>query len=273
MSSQERHNNKKRYVFKGGNFILSPLNSNNISLNFISESRKEKKKKNNSNIIINNLNTKKSKKNLNVEFIKSNPNLLAFSRSNNSSNKKFVNITNNNIDYIKKYYADKNSKEKSKNFFLNNSKSHNKSFLGQKNLSYEYLKTEINSSYLNILKKRTKIENNQNMNLIFSPRNNFQKSNSNFYNDFLGSSSGLFKKDLPNNLNNKIKEDQGRSENITNQSTNESKINPKKKINIINNYDGNKKRENTNHKGPEEIHWYFVKSIQEGKKYQKKFEL
>ena len=47
MSSQERHNNKKRYVFKGGNFFLSPLNTNNISLNFISESRKEKKKKNN----------------------------------------------------------------------------------------------------------------------------------------------------------------------------------------------------------------------------------
>ena len=81
------------------------------------------------------------------------------------------------------------------------------------------------------------------MNLIFFPRNNFQKSNSNFYNDFLGSSSGLFKKDLPNNLNNKIKEDQGRSENITNQSTNESKINPKKKINIINNYDGYQKHE------------------------------
>ena len=54
MSSQERHRNNKKYVFKGGNFILSPLNPKNISLNLISANKKENKNKNNSNILINN---------------------------------------------------------------------------------------------------------------------------------------------------------------------------------------------------------------------------
>ena len=285
MSSKERHRNKKRYIFKGGNFILSPLNSSNISLNFISSNKKETKNKNNSEMIMNNISTKKSKKNLNPEFVKSNPNLLAFSRSNNSylnainntPSKNFVNLTNNNINYIKKLYVNKKAKEN--NYFINNSKSHNKNNLGEKKLSYDYLKTEIPSSNSNIFKKGSKIQNIPNINIIFPSKNNFQKSNSHFYDDFYGSSSGLFKKDLPNFKDksfeekiilHKVKEDQGRSESGTNQSTNESKIIKKKKVNI--NLEGNKKGENITRKGPEEIHWYFVKSIQEGKKYQNKFD-
>ena len=291
MSSQDRHRNKKRYIFKGGNFILSPLNSKNISLNFISSNKKEIKNKNNSKLIINNISTKKTKKNLNPEFVKSNPNLLAFSRANNSylnainhnntPNKNFVNLTNNNINYMKKLYVNKKTKEN--NYFINNSKSHNKNNLGEKKLSYDYLKTEIPSSNSNIFKKGTKVQNIPNINIIFPSKNNFQKSNSNFYDDFYGSSSGLFKKDLPNFkynssdksfeekiILNKGKEDQGRSESGTNQSTNESKIIKNKKVNI--NIEGNKKVENILRKGPEEIHWYFVKSIQEGKKYQNKFD-
>ena len=62
MSSQERHRNNKKYVFKGGNFILSPLNPKNISFNLISANKKENKNKNNSNILTNNLSTKKAKK-------------------------------------------------------------------------------------------------------------------------------------------------------------------------------------------------------------------
>ena len=291
MSSQDRHRNKKRYIFKSGNFILSPLNSKNISLNFISSNKKEIKNKNNSKLIINNISTKKTKKNLNPEFVKSNPNLLAFSRANNSylnainnnntPNKNFVNLTNNNINYMKKLYVNKKAKEN--NYFINNSKSHNKNNLGEKKLSYDYLKTEIPSSNSNIFKKGTKVQNIPNINIIFPSKNNFQKSNSNFYDDFYGSSSGLFKKDLPNFkynssdksfeekiILNKGKEDQGRSESGTNQSTNESKIIKNKKVNI--NIEGNKKVENILRKGPEEIHWYFVKSIQEGKKYQNKFD-
>ena len=133
MSSEERLRNKKHYVFKGSNFILSPLNTKNISMNFINANKN--KNKNNSNILLNNLNTKKSKKNLNQEFVKSNPNLLAFSRANNSFinaikinnnlKKNFVDITNNNLNFIKKLYVNKKNKEI--NNFMNSSKSHNKS--------------------------------------------------------------------------------------------------------------------------------------------------
>ena len=290
MSSQERHRNKKRYVFKGGNFILSPLSSKNISLNFINTNKKENRNKNNSNIITNNLSnnlsTKKTKKNLNQEFVKSNPNLLAFSRANNSfinaikinntPKKNFVNLTNNNINYIKKLYV--NKKPKDSNYFMNNSKSHNKSSLGEKKLSYEYLKTDIQTSYSNIFRKEKKFQNIPNINLLFPRKNNFQKCNSNYYDDFLGSSSGLFKKDFsnlkfnsPENIIYKSKdENKINSESGTNQSTNDSKIAKKKRVNK--NMDGNKKGENMGRKGPEELHWYFVKSIQDGKKYQTKFD-
>ena len=276
--------NKKNYIFKGGNFILSPLNSKNISLNFISANKKESKNKNNSNIIINNLSTKKTKKNLNQEFVKSNPNLLAFSRANNSyiinaikmSNndlkKNFVNLTNNNINYIKKLYVNKKSKEN--NYLINSTKSHNKSNLGEKKLSYDYIKTEIPSSNSDIFKKNPKIKNIPNINVLYPLKNNFQKSNSNYYDDLLGSSSGLFKKDLPNfkfnssdksfenNFQPKSKDDQVRSESGTNQSTNDTKNIQKKKV-----------KENGIKKGPEEIHWFFVKSIQEGKKFMNKFDV
>ena len=122
--------------------------------------------------------------------------------------------------------------------------------------------------------------------MLFPPKNNFQKSNSNYYDDFLGSPSGLFKKDLPNykfnspdksfdehinNIQHISKDDPVRSESGTNQSTNDSKNIKKKRMNVIN-MDGNKKGENGIRKGPEEIHWYFVKSIQEGKKFMTKFD-
>ena len=287
MYSKERHRNKKNLIFKGGNFILSPLNSNNISLNFINTNKKDNKTKNTSNILINNLSFIKSKKNLNQEFIRSNPNLLAFSRgnpflnstkNNKNSSKNFINITNNNI---KKLYVNKKSKDN--NYFINSSKSHNKNNnLSQKNLSYEYLKTEIPLTNNSALKKNTKIQNIPNINVMYPQKNNFQKSNSHFYDDFLGSPSGFFKKDLPNfkyNSSEKILEEQilkqknkdnktERSESGTNQSTNETKINKKKKVNI--NTDVYIIGEKLVRKGPEEMHWYFVKSIQDGKKLQSK---
>ena len=274
MSSKERHRNKKNLIFKGGNFILSPLNSNNISLNFINTNKKDNKTKNTSNILINNLSFIKSKKNLNQEFIRSNPNLLAFSRgnpflnstkNNKNSSKNFINITNNNI---KKLYVNKKSKDN--NYFINSSKSHNKNNnLSQKNLSYEYLKTEIPLTNNSALKKNTKIQNIPNINVMYPQKNNFQKS-------------GFFKKDLPNfkyNSSEKILEEQilkqknkdnktERSESGTNQSTNETKINKKKKVNI--NTDVYIIGEKLVRKGPEELHWYFVKSIQDGKKLQSK---
>ena len=285
--SSERHRNKNRYIFKGGNFILSPLNSKNVSLNFISANKKENNMKNNTKLIINNLNTKKSRKNLNQEFIKSNPNLLVLSRANNSyisdmkmnnPKKNNINLTNIDVSYMKKLCVNKKAKENS--YFLN-SKSHNKNNLGEKKLSYEYIKTDIPLSNSNLFNKGQREKSVPNINLLFPSKNNIQKSNSHFYDDFLGSSFGLFKKDLPNfrlnpeksfderNIIHKPKDDPVRSESGTNLSTNDSKKVKKKIINV--NINPNKKGENTR-KGPEELHWYFVKSIQEGKKLLAKFD-
>ena len=289
MSSEERPRNKKHYVFKGSNFILSPLNTKNISMNFINANKN--KNKNSSNILLNNLNTKKSKKNLNQEFVKSNPNLLAFSKANNSFinaikinnnlKKNFVDITNNNINFIKKLYVNKKNKEI--NNFMNNSKSHNKSNSNEKKISYDYLKTEILTSDSNILNKEKKLKKIPSINILFQQKSNFQRSNSHYYDDLFGSSSGLFKMDLPNykfdsernfydHINNaqKAKDDQLRTESGTNQSTNESKIAKKKRVNI--NMKGNKKGENEKGRGPEEIHWFLVKTIQEAKKLQNNIE-
>ena len=289
MSSQERHRIKKSLIFKGGNFILSPISSKNISLNFMNtNNKKETKNKNKSNILLNDLSLKKSKKNLNSEFVRSNPNLLSFSRGNNSflnamknnnnaSNKNIINLTNNSI---KKLYVNKKTKEN--NYFLNNSKSHNKNNnLGQKKLSFDYIQTEISTSNISAIKKNTKIQNIPNINLIFPPKNNFQKNKSNYYDELLSSPSGLFKKDLPNFKYNssekrfeeyyllKKGKDEVRPESGTNQSsTNETKNIKKKKMNI--NTDVYTIGEKLVRKGPEELHWYFVKSIQDGKKLQTK---
>jgi hypothetical protein len=65
MSSGKKNLNKKNYIIKGGNIIVSPLNSNNISGNFTNENKKESiknMKKNPTNIIINNFNYRKQKK-------------------------------------------------------------------------------------------------------------------------------------------------------------------------------------------------------------------
>ena len=223
MSSQERHRNKKRYVYNSGKIIFSPLSSKNISLNF----KDANKNKNNSKIIINNLSTEKNRYNSNQKLIKSNPNLLVLYNENNFYNnrkyKNIVNLTDNNINYIKK--------------FSNNSKSHNKTNLGNKKSSYDYLKTDVNSSNSNIFRNK-QIQHIPNISQLFPPKNYFQKSNSEYYNDFFGSSSGLFKGKL------EIKNDKFKK--------GENNFNFKK--------------------SPEELHWYYVKSIQEGKKYQKKFD-
>lgn len=245
MTSRERKssNNKKKYIFKDGNHILSPLNSKNISLNFISSNKKENKSKSNPKIIINNLLTEQNKKNLMQNF---------------------SNFSNNNFNILKKLYINKKAKE------MQNSKSHKKSNLSKKKLSYNYLKTEMTPSYSNIFNKSNKITNMNipNITLIFHQKYNIQKSNSNYYdNNYFGNSYGLLKKDIPNynyvnNRNKKLKEEQ----NETNQSTNDTN---KKRVNVINKI-GNKKNEI--YKGPEEIHLFFVKSIQNGKKYEKEFD-
>ena len=193
-----------------------------------------------------------------------------------------MNITNNNINYIKKLYVNKKNKEI--NNFMNSSKSHNKSYIKEKKISYDYLKTEIPSSNSNIFNNEKIFKKIPSINILFQQKSNFQRSNSHYYDDLFGSSSGLFKKDLPNykynsernfhdQINNtqKEKDDQYRTESGTNQSTNESKIMKKKRVNI--NMKGNKKGENEKRRGPEEIHWFMVKTIQEIKKLENNIDI
>jgi hypothetical protein len=151
---------------------------------------------------------------------------------------------------------------------------------GEKSHNFQLKKNSfIILKHYNNFKKEKKFKNIPNINLLFPQKSNFQRSNSNYYDDLFGSSSGLFKKDLPNykydsernfyeHINNtqNAKDEKFRSVSGTKQSINESKNAKKKRENI--NMKGDKKGENETRKGPEEIHWFLVKSIQEGKKLQ-----
>ena len=293
MSSSKKDKNKKNYIFKGGNILISPPNPNNIS-GFTNASKNEMNKMINNNIIINNFNYKKQKKNLKKDFVNSNPNFLDLSRDknpyknalkiNNEAIKKFLDVPNNNIYSFKNMYLNrknKNNKDVS-NYFLNNSRSHNKSYFGEKKITYDYFKKEIVPIKTNNNKKESKIRNVSNVNLV-SPKSNFQKSYSNFYEDLVGSPSGLLKRDLPSfkykspdksheelaSTAQKTKDTYLLTEGI-NQCTNESRKIERKRSKI--NIDGNQKGENGSNKGPEEMHWYFVKCIQDGRKVITKFD-
>ena len=112
--------------------------------------------------------------------------------------------------------------------------------------------------------------------MLFPTKYNSKKNDSNYYDELFGSTSGLFKKYFSNfkyntceqikeknsNIALKPKNAQIKPEGIYNKISNESK----------NNINENKKRENDERKGPEEIHWYLVKSIQEGKKLKTKLD-
>ena len=67
MSSSKKDKNKKNYIFKGGNILISPPNPNNIS-GFTNASKNEMNKMINNNIIINNFNYKKQKKKFKKRF-------------------------------------------------------------------------------------------------------------------------------------------------------------------------------------------------------------
>ena len=299
MSSGKKNLNKKKYIFKGGNIIVSPPNSNNISGNFTNENKKESiknMKKNPTNIIINNFNYRKQKKNLKQDFVNSNPSFLDLQRQklsyknalkiNNEAIKKFLDVPTDNIDQFKNFYLNRKNKNNNhkdlSNNFINSSRSHNKSYFGEKKITYDYFKRDILPMKNNNLQKDSKVRNISNLNLM-TPKSNFQKSYSNFYGDFVGSGAGLFKRDLPNfkykspekiidehaSTAHKTKDTYAFTEGAVNQSTNESKNFEKKKTNIY--LDKDKKGENISGKGPEEMHWYFIKCIQDGKKLIKKF--
>ena len=239
MSSRSRNYNNNNYSFKSANTFLSPFKPNKSSFNLMDISKKGSKNHSPINIIINYLNYIRSKKNIGIinhKFLDSskinisnnisNKNSFKF---NNSQNLKFMDLSNNNIKKI-----NLNSKNKENSYILNNNIAKSKSNLGEKILPYNYLKTEMPA--VNIFQQAPKVKNITNLKILYHPKNNFQKSDSNrnYYED-------LF--DIPN-----------------------------KKININIDNNNNKKEKNEVSKGPEEMHWYFVKCIQKGKKIVTKFD-
>ena len=223
MSSKNRNYNNKDYSFKSENFVPPHFNQNKSSSNFKNEKNKEIKNNSYINIIINDLKYIKSKKNLDNR----NQNLLYSSKKNisntnsfkfyNTQNLKFINIANNN----KKMNI--NNRNKENIYYLKDKRAKSRNNLGEKNLSYGNVYTDIPS--INIFQKAPRVKKVINLNILVPP-NNIKKSISNYYNDLLCFSN--------------------------------------KKLNI--NIDNEKKGKKEITKGPEEMHWYFVKCIQEGKK-------
>ena len=285
----EKHYKKKKHIFNGGNYLLSPLNNKKIdSLNYFSINKKniDFQSKKELKVVINKLNTEQYRKinNLNLEQLENklkknkdkaysvtrtkNLNKLnCYANTNNSNlnsaktnNKNYNNITTddwnknkiaiiNNTYNLKKLYI--NKKMKGINFYSKNDSFNNTNNYTPNRLSYEYLKTDINNSSKN-LNLKLFLPNNKNN--IF--RNKIENINYKDYNDIIGTPSGLFKKNTPSNIiivenyNNKvyIKNNLGKSRN------------------------GKKSIDKIKEKCPEELHFYYIRKIQKGKKIEKELE-
>ena len=285
----EKHYKKKKHIFNGGNYLLSPLNNKKIdSLNYFSINKKniDFQSKKELKVVINKLNTEQYRKinNLNLEQLENklkknkdkaysvtrpkNLNKLnCYANKNNShlnsaktNNKNYNNITTNdwnknniaiinNTYNLKKLYI--NKKMKGINFYSKNDSFNNTNNYTPNRLSYEYLKTDINNSSKN-LNLKLYVPNNKN-NII---RNKIENINYKDYNDIIGTPSGLFKKNTPSNIiivenyNNKvyIKNNLGKSRN------------------------GKKSIDKIKEKCPEELHFYYIRKIQKGKKIEKELE-
>jgi len=286
---KEKYYKKKKHIFNGGNYLLSPLNNKKIdSLNYFSINKKniDFQNKKELKVVINKLNTEQYRKinNLNLEQLENklkknkdkaysvtrpkNLNKLnCYANKNNShlnsaktNNKNYNNITTNdwnknniaiinNTYNLKKLYI--NKKMKGINFYSKNDSFNNTNNYTPNRLSYEYLKTDINNSSKN-LNLKLYVPNNKNN--IF--RNKIENINYKDYNDIIGTPSGLFKKNTPSNIiivenyNNKvyIKNNLGKSRN------------------------GKKSIDKIKEKCPEELHFYYIRKIQKGKKIEKELE-
>ena len=221
---QEKHHNKKKNLFNGGIYLLSPLNSKKINTsNAFSVNRKinDLQNKNDIKVIVNKLNPEKYRKknNKNIGLInailkvnkayslsraknsnKLNTNKIISTYSkidySNLTNNKYENnlttddLNKNNIDIINNGYNIKklyiNKKIKNINKFYKND-----SFKISNNITniqkYEHLKSDINRT--------------PNIKLILPNRNIFEKNLENQNcDDIIGTPSGLFKKSGPSNL-------------------------------------------------------------------------
>ena len=289
LEKNEKHYKKKKNIFNGGNYLLSPLNNKKIdSLNYFSINKKniDFQNKKELKVVINKLNTEQYRKinNLNLEQLENkfkknkdkaysvtrpkNLNKLnCYTNKNNShlnsaktNNKNYNNITTNdwnknniaiinNTYNLKKLYI--NKKMKGINFYSKNDSFNNTNNYTPNRLSYEYLKTDINNSSKN-LNLKLFIPNNKNN--IF--RNKIENINYKDYNDIIGTPSGLFKKNTPSNII------------IVENYNNKVYI----KNNLGKSRNGKKSIEKIKEKCPEELHFYYIRKIQKGKMIEKELE-
>ena len=327
MTSFEKYvkiHNKKKKLFKGGNYLLSPLIKNNVySLNNFGINMKNTdiQGKNDIKVFVNKLNPEQIRKkniNINSEQInnmlkvnkayslsrpknKINSNKITEAYSNvkainlstsKVNNKYFNNLTtdnistnNNNLDINSKGYNLKklyiNKKIKDINVFAKNDSVNNAKNCSTNRHPYDHLKTDMN------------ILNNTNIKLIIPDVNFFEKkSESKKLEDIIGTPSGLFKKNnqlnfqfnspgnlLKNYYNNPnikiLKDEKIVIDSFTNQSTNDSK-NKKKKRSIDRSISGNDhyqiKNVKIKIKCPEDLHFYYITMIQNGKKFEKEID-
>ena len=193
---------------------------------------------------------------------------------------------NNNAYNLKKLYINKKIKDinfSAKNDSFNNNKrniNNTYNYLSNRQ-SYEHIKTNPNNT-----------SNDLNIKLILPVNNNFGKKlvNQN-YDDIIGTSSGLFKKNISsnfklntpedviknyyNNPNIKFnKEEQYIKESFINQNTNNSKMKKKQKSieRSISGGDYLDNNKNNKKKCPEDLHFFYINMIQKGKKMEKYIE-
>lgn len=239
MSSFEKHHSKKKHIFNGGNYLLSPLNNKKVnSLNFFGTNKKENNNNHNRiNIVVNKINTTQLKKKYtNVESIN---NILQINKTNSLSRQKnknklvntnkilstYTNINDSNLSSAKSNHKNDNRYDNhtttddiNVNMSNNNSNVYNlkKLYINKKIKDFNFTKNDSfhnnKSKTNNYLSNRQSFEylkteansntsNDLNIKLILPSSNIFGKKmvNQN-YNDIIGTPSGLFKKNNPTNI-------------------------------------------------------------------------
>ena len=240
MSSFEKHHSKKKQIFNGGNYLLSPLNNKKInSLNYFGTNKKDNNNNQNRiNIIVNKINTSQlKKKSTNVEGIN---NILQINKTYSLSRQKNKNKLNsnkilstyNNIN--DSHLSSAKSKHKNENRFenhttaddikLNVSNNNNiynlkKLYINKKIKDFNFTskndsfnnknKNTVNNNFLSNrqsyehLKTETNNNTSNDLNIkLILPNNNIfgKKSVNQNYDDIIGTPSGLFKKNNPSNF-------------------------------------------------------------------------
>lgn len=313
----EKYHNKKKQLFNGGAYLLSPLNKKNInSLNYFGINKKNNdiKSKNDIKVIVSKLNPDQiRKKNNNVNSEQMN-NILKVNRAYSLSRaKNNIKLDSNQIIGTYSNINTTNlSTSKTNNKYENNLTTENiyknKNNIDINNDSYNLKKLYINKKIKDIsiftkndsfnkiknysanrqpyvhLQTETNISKDSNIKLIIPDRHIFEKKlESKNLEDLIGTPSGLFKKNNqtnfqynPRNPNIKIHRDEKIIiDSLTNQSTNDSK-NKKKQQSIERSISGKDYNNIRNiffkNKCPEDLHFYYITMIQQGKKFEKEIE-